>query len=145
MGGVYSHLSASERNRIDERRNRDGLGVREIARRINRSPSTIGREPKRGSWFASDENESRHPCRPRRLRTGAWTPLPFHSALTAQRKADLRKRESRKPPRMACDRPHAWVMDALRRGWSPEPVEGRLKTECPNDPVTRVGHERLYQ
>lgn len=145
VGGVYSHLSASERNRIDERRNRDGLGVREIARRINRSPSTIGREPKRGSWFASDENESRHPCRPRRLRTGAWTPLPFHSALTAQRKADLRKRESRKPPRMACDRPHAWVMDALRRGWSPEPVEGRLKTECPNDPVTRVGHERLYQ
>lgn len=98
MGGVYSRLSASERNRIDERRNRDGLGVREIARRINRSPSTIGREPKRGLWFASDENESHRPCRPRRLRAGAWTSLPFHSALTARRRADLRKRESRKPP-----------------------------------------------
>ena len=71
------------------------------------------------------------------------TPVPFRAHGPTQGR--LRKRESRKPPRMACDRPHAWVMDALRRGWSPEPVEGRLKTECPNDPVTRVGHERLYQ
>lgn len=145
MGGVYSRLPASERNRIDELRNRDGLDVREIVRRINRSPSAIGRELKRGLWFASDENESRRLCRPRRLRAGAWTPLPFHSALTAQRKADLRKRESRKPLRMACGRLHAWVMDALRRGRGPEPVGGRLKTDCPDDPAMRVGHERLCQ
>ena len=139
MGGVYSRLSASERNRIDERRNRDGLGVREIARRINRSPSTIGREPKRGLWFASDENESHRPCRPRRLRAGAWTSLPFHSALTARRRADLRKRESRKPPRMACDRLHARARPPGRnatstgtsRPWRTSTAPG---TTAPNPP-----------
>ena len=31
---AYSHLSAEERIRIDELRNRDGLGVRQIALRI---------------------------------------------------------------------------------------------------------------
>ena len=33
---AYSHLSAQERIRIDELRNRDGLGVRQIALGIGR-------------------------------------------------------------------------------------------------------------
>ena len=37
---AYSHLSAEERIRIDELRNRDGLGVRQIALRIGRDPAT---------------------------------------------------------------------------------------------------------
>ena len=36
MRKVYSHLSAEERVRIDELRNRDGLGVRQIVLRIGR-------------------------------------------------------------------------------------------------------------
>ncbi|WP_395953932.1 helix-turn-helix domain-containing protein, partial [Bifidobacterium vespertilionis] len=48
MKKVYSHLSAEERVRIDELRNRDGLGVNEIARRTGRDKSTISRELKRG-------------------------------------------------------------------------------------------------
>lgn len=39
----------------------------------------------------------------------------------------------------------AWVMDALRKGWTPETIEGRLKAERPSDPRMRVGHECLYQ
>lgn len=38
---VYSHLSAEERIRIDELRNRDGLGVREIARRLGRAAPSV--------------------------------------------------------------------------------------------------------
>lgn len=41
---AYSHLSAEERIRIDELRNRDGLGVRQIALRIGRDKATVSRE-----------------------------------------------------------------------------------------------------
>nr|WP_315984383.1 helix-turn-helix domain-containing protein [Bifidobacterium breve] len=68
---AYSRLSAEERIRIDELRNREGLGVRQIALRISRGKSTVSREPRRGPWLASNENESYRPYRPKRLKTGA--------------------------------------------------------------------------
>ena len=43
------------------------------------------------------------------------------------------------------DRLRAWVLDALRRGWSPELIEGRLKARCAGDPSMRISHECLYQ
>ena len=78
-------------------------------------------------------------------KTGPWTSGPFYSALAAQRKADLRRRGSRKPRRMDSDPLRAWVLDALRRGWSPELIEGRLKAQCAGDPSMRISHECLYQ
>lgn len=78
MRKVYSHLSAEERVRIDELRNRDGLGVRQIVLRIGRDKSTVSREPGRGLWFTSSENESHRPYRPKRLKAGAWTSRPFY-------------------------------------------------------------------
>ena len=39
----------------------------------------------------------------------------------------------------------AWVLDALRRGWSPELIEGRLKAQYAGDPSMRISHECLYQ
>ena len=39
----------------------------------------------------------------------------------------------------------AWVMTALRKGWTPERIEGRLVVEFPDDPRMRVSHECLYQ
>ena len=68
MRKVYSHLSAQERIRIDELRNREGLGVRQIALRMGRDKSTVSRELRCGLWFASDENESYRPYRPKRLK-----------------------------------------------------------------------------
>lgn len=127
---AYSHLSAEERIRIDELRNRDGLGVRQIALRIGRDKATVSRELKRGLWFASNENDSYRPYRPKRLKTGPWTCRPFYSAMTAQRKAEQRAREPRKPRRMAYDPLLAWVMTALRKGWTPERIEGRLVDEA---------------
>lgn len=135
---AYSHLSAEERIRIDELRNRDGLGVRQIALRIGRDKATVSRELKRGLWFASNENDSYRPYRPKRLKTGPWTCRPFYSAMTAQRKAEHRAREPRKPRRMAYDPLLAWVMTALRKGWTPERIEGRLAVEFPDDPRMRV-------
>lgn len=63
---AYSHLSAEERIRIDELRNREGLGVRQIALRISHGKPTVSREPRRGPWLASNENESYRRYLPKR-------------------------------------------------------------------------------
>ncbi len=44
MGAHYGHLSFRERLAIFDGRYRE-LGVREIARQLGRSPSTLSREP----------------------------------------------------------------------------------------------------
>ena len=116
MGQQYSHLSSEERILIEKLHCEQHLSIRRTAERIGRDKSTVSRELRRGLWFASNENGSYRPYRPKRLKTGAWTSGPFYSALAAQRKADLRRRGSRKPRRMGSDRLRAWVLDSLRRG-----------------------------
>ena len=76
---AYSYVLAEERVRIDELRNREGLGVRQIAPRIGRDKSTVSRELKRGLWSASNENDSYRPDgRAARRRTrGDVKAVPF--------------------------------------------------------------------
>ncbi|MCM0690996.1 IS30 family transposase [Bifidobacterium sp. M3-N-101] len=145
MGQQYSHLSSEERILIEKLHCEQHPGIRRTAERIGRDKSTVSRELRRGLWFASNENGSYRPYRPKRLKTGPWTSGPFYSALAAQRKADLRRRGSRKPRRMDSGPLRAWVLDALRRGWSPELIEGRLKARYAGDPSMRISHECLYQ
>lgn len=109
MGQQYSHLSSEERILIEKLHCEQHLSIRRTAERIGRDKSTVSRELRRGLWFASNENGSYRPYRPKRLKTGPWTSGPFYSALAAQRKADLRRRGSRKPRRMDSDRLRAWV------------------------------------
>ena len=116
MGQQYSHLSSEERILIEKLHCEQHLSIRRTAERIGRDKSTVSRELRRGLWFASNENGSYRPYRPKRLKTGPWTSGPFYSALAAQRKADLRRRGSRKPRRMDSGPLRAWVLDALRRG-----------------------------
>ncbi|WP_419465477.1 IS30 family transposase [Bifidobacterium tibiigranuli] len=142
---VYTHLDSGERILLEKLRFERHETIRQVARDLRRSASTVSRELRRGLWFASNENESYRPYRPKRLKTGAWTAGPFYSALTAQRKAETRACAPRKPRRMAGARLHAWVADALGRGWTPELIEGRLKLEYPDDPEMRISHECLYQ
>jgi IS30 family transposase len=146
MGQQYSHLSSEERILIEKLHCEQHLSVG--GPRPEDRPGQVhgvSRELRRGLWFASNENGSYRPYRPKRLKTGPWTSGPFYSALAAQRKADLRRRGSRKPRRMDSDRLRAWVLDALRRGWSPELIEGRLKAQYAGDPSMRISHECLYQ
>ncbi|KFI71456.1 DNA-binding helix-turn-helix protein [Bifidobacterium longum subsp. suis] len=138
MGQQYSHLSSEERILIEKLHCEQHLSIRKIAEEIGRDKSTVSRELRRGLWFASNENGSYRPYRPKRLKTGPWTSGPFYSALAAQRKADRRRRGSRKPRRMDSDRLRAWVLDSLRRGWSPELIEGRLKAQYAGDPSMRI-------
>lgn len=108
MGQQYSHLSSEERILIEKLHCEQHLSIRKIAEEIGRDKSTVSRELRRGLWFASNENGSYRPYRPKRLKTGPWTSGPFYSALAAQRKADLRqylargrKRRTRKKGRKA--------------------------------------------
>ena len=145
MGQQYSHLSSDERILIEKLHGEQHLSIRKIAEEIGRDKSTVSRELRRGLWFASNENGSYRPYRPKRLKTGPWTSGPFYSAPAAQRKADRRRREPRKPRRMDSGPLRAWVLDALRRGWSPELIEGRLKAQYAGDPSMRISHECLYR
>ena len=101
-----------------------GLSVAEIARRIGRHRSTVGRE------IARNGPASRY--RPYR-------------ALTADMHA--RKRAQRpKPRKLAChDRLAAEVARGLARRWSPREISERLVMDFPDDPTMRISHEAIYQ
>jgi len=134
-----------------------GIGVREIARRVGRDPSTISRELRR--------NRTNH---------GGHTE---YRASTAQWHADRRATRP-KVARLASNaRLHDYVQDRLsgtivapdgievagpdvrwigrRHGrrqdrrwsnaWSPEQIANRLKVDFPDDASMRISHEAIYQ
>ena len=67
MGQQYSHLSSEERILIEKLHCEQHLSVRKIAEEIGRDKSTVSRELRRGLWFASNENGSYRPYRPKRV------------------------------------------------------------------------------
>ena len=100
-----------------------GLGVREIARVINRSPSTICRE------LARNTSPS-----PRRYRA-----FPAHIRACERARRD-------KPSKLVPGAPvRAKVAELLELDYSPAQVAGRLKLEHPDDKTMRVSHETIYQ
>lgn len=118
MSKSYQRMNLSEREElsIDYAQ---GLSIQAIARRLNRSPSTISRELARN-------------------RTGF-----YYRAVTAQRKAD--RRCFRKPRRLAVDaRLRHLVWRWLRREWSPEQISDRLRQAHPHDPSLQVSAETIY-
>ena len=72
MGQQYSHLSSEERILIEKLHCEQHLSIRRTAERIGRDKSTVSRELRRGLWFASNENGSYRPYRPKRLKTGVF-------------------------------------------------------------------------
>lgn len=98
------------------------VGVREIARRLNRHASTISRElgrAKPGRYRASMAqalvDKARHRRRPGRVR------LLQNPTLREQ------------------------VIGYLRKQYSPEQIAGRLKIDFPDDPEMRLSAETIYQ
>ena len=134
-----------------------GHGVREIARRLARSPSTISRELRRNAATRSGEFEYR--------------------ATTAQWHADRAARRPKASRLAGHEALHAYVAERLAglvvtpagvalpgpvvvwkgrrhgprqsrrwaRAWSPEQIARRLPLDFPNDPTMRISHEAIYQ
>jgi IS30 family transposase len=150
------YLSFAEREDIALLR-AQGLGVREIARRIGRDPSTVSRELRRNAstrtfrleykasiaqWHA--ERRARRPKRAKlasndRLRTYVQDRLSgrVHAGDGRLLGPDGPAWKGRNKPHRGDRR---WV-----QGWSPEQISQRLKLDFPDDESMRISHEAIYQ
>jgi len=115
------YLSFAEREEIAVGR-AAGLGVREIARRLGRSPSTISRDLRRDGLG----------------RRG-------YRASTAQADAERLARRPKVSKLAECGRLQAEVQARLKKKDSPEQISNRLVLDFADDPEMRVSHETIYQ
>ncbi|TXH50809.1 MAG: IS30 family transposase [Burkholderiaceae bacterium] len=150
------YLSFEEREEIAIH-HANGLGVREIARRIDRDPSTVSRELRRNA------SSRVYP--------------PEYRAAVAQWHAERRARRPKTAKLVANDELRTYVQDRLSgavrtdggrevgpagtdwkgrnkphrkdrrwvKGWSPEQISQRLRVDFPDDESMRISHEAIYQ
>jgi IS30 family transposase len=116
---MAKQLTADERDRLAQYLG-EGFSQKEIAQKLQRSPSTISRERTRNS------------------------PDGVYLAARAQRLAEQRRRE--RPIVRKLQRPelHEFVTSGLAQQWSPEQISGRLQHEHPDDPQRRVCANTIY-
>jgi transposase, IS30 family len=151
------YLSFAEREEIAVLRARD-VGVRDIARRLGRAPSTVSRELRRNAATRGGKLEYR--------------------ASVAQWKADLLAMRPKTAKLVANERLREYVQERLAgelahpdgtpvsgpvtarwqgrnkprrqdrrwaRAWSPEQISARLVFDFPDDESMRISHEAIYQ
>jgi IS30 family transposase len=134
-----------------------GLGVREIARRLRRSPSTISRELRRNASTRTFRLEYKASIAQwhaeRRARRPKVTRLASNDRLCDYVQDRLSgaihdvNGEVIGPPGpewKGRNKPHRgdrrWV-----QGWSPEQISKRLPVDFPDDGSMRISHEAIYQ
>src|SRR6266545_3545140 len=154
LSGRY--LSFTEREEITVLK-AQGCGVREIARRVGRSASTISREVRRNAatrgglleyrattaqWHAD-----RRAKRPKVAKLAGNDPLreyvqdrlagrvtaPDGAAVPGPEVRWIGRRHGRRKDRR-------WA-----RSWSPEQIANRLRVDFPDDGSMRISHEAIYQ
>ena len=103
------------------------IGVREIARRVGRNPSTISRELRRNAS----------------TRSAKWD----YRASTAQWHAERRLERPKVSKLATNERLREHVQDKLSGPgrWSPEQIARRLELDFPEDESMRVSHETIYR
>jgi IS30 family transposase len=133
-----------------------GSGVREIARRLGRAPSTISRELQRNAAIGRGRVEYRASTAQRHAERRARRPKPAKLAVNPQLRAYVQDRLSgavRRPDGSVVGPRSAGagdVRDRARTGagdsaGSPEQISGRLRVDFPDDESMRVSHEAIYQ
>ena len=116
------YLSEDERVQIADLR-QAGAGVRAIAERLGRSPSTISRELRR----------NRDPG------GGRYRPFTAHK-LAAQRRARPRAGKIARDEAL-----REFVASRLEKRWSPEQISRALRAQFPGEAARHVVHETIYQ
>lgn len=148
-------LSFPEREEIALEHAR-GTGVRAIARKLGRSPSTISREIRRNSVtrggefdyraIAAQWNADRSSMRPKISKLAI---IPALGDYVQNRLSGL----IATPDGIAFDGPVVvWKgRRAVHRqsrcwssAWNPEQISQRLKVDFPEDPTMRISHEAIY-
>ncbi len=115
----YKHLSIEEREKIQELLWQK-TSIRDIAKVIGRSSSSISREIKRNKPLSFDR----------------YTPRIANNKALAKRKCRGRKL------RLKNLLIRQYVIRHLKEGYSPEQIAGRLSLEYPNE---KISHEAIYQ
>jgi IS30 family transposase len=133
------------------------LGVRAIARRIGRSPSTISRELRRNAstrshWVTyrattAQWHAERRASRPKVAKLAADAGL---QAYVQDRLAGTIARPDGElvpgPDVGFIGRRHGRRADRRwARSWSPEQISNRLRVDFPDDESMRISHEAIYQ
>jgi IS30 family transposase len=150
------YLSFSEREEIAILR-AQMLGVRQIARRLGRSPSTISRELRRNA-------STRDYSTPYRATTAQWhaerragRPKVAKLAANEHLRDYVQDRLSGQIARPDGDavagptvrfigRRHGRRADRRwAKSWSPEQISNRLRVDFPDDESMRISHEAIYQ
>jgi transposase, IS30 family len=150
------YLSFAEREEIAILR-AQRLGVRAIARRVGRSPSTISRELRRNAstrshWVdyratTAQWHAERRARRPKVAKLAANKPLRDYvqerlAGVIASPTGELVPG----PAVPFIGRRHGRRADRRRaRSWSPEQIANRLRADFPDDETMRVSHEAIYQ
>jgi IS30 family transposase len=145
------YLSFAEREEIAILR-AQGVGVRSVARRLRRAPSTISREIRRNAATRGGRFEYRASTAQwhseRRARRPKQSKLAVNGRLRDYVQAKLSGQDDGHRPGSTVAR---WcgcrrVGCAGRRGlWSPEQIARRLPSEFPDDESMRISHEAIYQ
>lgn len=115
------YLSIEERERLFDLR-KHGHGIRAIASRLGRSPSTVSRELRRN-----------------RTADGPYAPL------SAQRKAAARRLRPKKSKIASNPWLKTMIQEKLAEFWSPEQIAGWLRLQYPQEKRWHVCHETIYQ
>ena len=136
----------------------EGKGVREIAREIGRSPSTISRELRRNAATRGGTLEYRPLVAQWHAEQRAKRPKAAKLAVNDRLREYVAERlagQVRRPDGEAVPGPvtRAWNgRNKPRRqdrrwasAWSPEQISGRLALDFPDDPHMRISHEAIYQ
>ena len=154
LSGRY--LSFAEREEIALLRVQ-GQGVREIARQLGRSPSTISRERRRNAATRSGRLDYRASTAQWHADLRARRPKPAKLAVNAELRRYVQDRLSgavKRPDGSVVAGPEVrWI--GRRHGrrqdrrwgtaWSPEQISHRLRVDFPDDESMRVSHEAIYQ
>ena len=133
-----------------------GCGVREIARRLGRAPSTISRELQRNAAIGRGRVEYRASTAQRHAERRAQRPKPAKLAVNAELRSYVQDRLSgavQRPDGSVAGPDLAWR--GRRHGprkdrrwgqcWSPEQISARLRLDFPDDESMRISHEAIYQ
>lgn len=113
-------LKPAERDQLARLHN-CGWSIRSIAKKLNRSPSTISREIKRNGFKKY------------------YVSIHAHS-LAIKRKSQAGRRHPLKNKSV-----YSYVLKKLRSGWSPEQIAGRLKLKYPDNPHCHIHWETIYR
>ena len=150
------YLSFAEREEV-ALLNAQQLGVREIARKLGRSPSTISRELRRNAATRGGKLEYRASIAQWKAERQARRPKTAKLAENDQLRQYVQDRLAgevaapdgtpvRGPEVRWAGRRHGRRQDRRwATGWSPEQIANRLPVDFPDDGSMRISHEAIYQ